>query len=326
MAAKLKDSTVVITGASSGIGRATALRFVAKGARVVLAARNAEALTTVAREIEARGGRALAVPTDVTDQAAVVALAERAKEAFGQIDVWVNNAGVMAFGRFDATPLDIDRRILETNVLGTLYGSRAALAAFEPHGRGVLINLSSVVTRMPQPFASAYVASKHAVRGLDMSLRQELLLAGQKDIHVVTVMPAVIDTPLFQHAANYAGRKVRAIPPVYAAEEAAEVIVDAAVHPRREVYVGSAGPVMNAQMKLMPGAVERIVARVVGKGQFEDAHEPANPGNLFEPARGPGSISGGWRASRPRTLAKVAGAGAALIGAGALARRWAAAR
>jgi len=321
MASKLKNATVAVTGASSGIGRATALRFAEKGANVVLAARDPVALNETLTEIEQHGGRAIAVPTDVTDEAAVFALARRAEEVFGPVDVWVNDAAVTAFGPFLETPSDVDRRIIETNVLGTFHGARAALTAFRERGRGILINVSSMVARMPQPYAAAYVASKHAIRGLGMTLRQELMLQGKKDVHVVTVLPATIDTPLFQHAGNFLGRKARAIPPVYPAEEVARVIVEAAIHPRREVYAGSVGAFVNLQMKLMPAAVEKSAARMVDKTLKGDSPQIATPGNVFAPMPGTYAISGGWRNGKTQAMAVLAGAGAAL-GLGALARRW----
>lgn len=171
MARNLKDAVVVITGASSGIGRASALAFAGKGAAVVVAARRDAALNDLVTEIEGMSAKVLAVPTDVTDEDAVQHLADEAVQRFGKIDVWVNDAGVILYGPFTETPLADYRRVMETNFFGCVNGSRAALKVFQEQGNGTLINLSSVVTRLPQPYASAYVASKHAVHALGMCLR-----------------------------------------------------------------------------------------------------------------------------------------------------------
>ena len=245
MPRKIEESVVVITGASSGIGRATALAFARRNAAVVLAARRENLLREVEAECERLGGRALVVPTDVTDEAAVQALARRAVEHFGRLDVWVNNAAVTVLGRFDETPADVYRRVIETDLFGYIHGARAALPSFHAQGGGVLINNASMVTKLPQPYASAYVVAKHGVRGLALSLRQELSLEGAADIHVCTVMPATIDTPFFQHAGNYTGRATRAMPPVYPVEKVANTIVRLADKPRRETFVGASGRMLN---------------------------------------------------------------------------------
>ena len=321
MAKKLKGAVVVITGASSGIGRATALAFAGKGASVVVAARRDEALRDLVAEIEGNGGMALAVPTDVTDEQAVQRLADQAVQRFGKVDIWVNNASVMLFAPFTDAPLADYRRVMDVNFFGYVHGARAALAEFRKQGKGTLINVSSVVTRMPQPYTSAYVASKHAVHALGESLRQELTLAGAKDIHVVNVLPAVIDTPLFQHAANYTGRRPKTFPPVYPAKNVANAIVRSAIHPKRDVYVGNAGRLLNLQMKFMPAAVERAAATMVDKGHLEDTPTPSTSGNLFEPMTQGADVSGGWKATGSSTIRRMATTSAIAVPAFAIARR-----
>lgn len=321
MARNLKDAVVVITGASSGIGRATALAFADKGAAVVVAARRDAALDDLDAEIERNGGRALAVPTDVTDEQAVQRLADRTVERFGKIDVWVNDAAVMLFAPFVDAPLADYRRVMDVNFFGYVHGARAALPVFQKQGNGTLINVSSVVTRMPQPYTSAYVASKHAVHALGESLRQELTLAGAKDIHVVNILPAVIDTPLFQHAANYTGRRPKTFPPVYPAENVANAIVRAATHPKRDVYVGNAGRLLNLQMKFMPAAVKRAAATMVDKGHLDDTPAPSTSGNLFKPMMAGADVSGGWKATGSSRAKRLATVGVVAVPLAAAARR-----
>ncbi len=312
MPRKLQDSVVVITGASSGIGRATALAFARTGATVVVAARREQALRDVAAECERLGVRAQAVPMDVTDHAAVQALAQTARQTFGRIDVWVNNAAVGLFGRFTETPLEDYRRVIETDVFGYIYGARAALPIFYEQGGGVLINVSSIVGVVPQPYTSPYVMSKAAVRMLGMSLRQELILEGTKNIHVCTVMPATIDTPFFQHAANYTHRAAKAMPPVYAAERVAKTIVNLAEHPKREVMVGNAGRMLNLIRTIAPALGERQMATQVDKTHlYQNKPAPPTSGNLWEPMPEYASVSGSWQVGggeRTRRIATIAGA------------------
>lgn len=322
MPRKLKDSVVVITGASSGIGRATARRFAQKGASVVLAARGEEGLSEAVTECEQLGAKAIAVPTDVTDEASMNALAEKALQSFGRIDVWVNNAAVSLFARFEEAPLADYWRVFETNVFGYILGARAALPIFREQGSGVLINVSSVVARMPQPYTSAYTASKHAIRSLSMSLRQELVLDKAKDIHVTTVMPATIDTPFFQHAANYTGRKPKAMPPVYPPENVAKMIVAMAMHPKREVYVGNAGRMFNLQMKFFPALAERAAATMVDQQHLADTQAPSTSGNLYEPMPEFTSVDGGWKAGNDTAAPRMAVTGIAALPAIFLWRRW----
>jgi short-subunit dehydrogenase len=319
MGKKMKDLVVVITGASSGIGEATAFKFAEQGASVVLAARREWALRQVAMECERRGGHALHVLTDVTDEAAVHELAHRAMEHFGRIDVWVNNAAVGLFSRFEDAPIVDFRRVIETDLFGYVYGARAVLPLFYQRGRGVLINVGSIMSEVPGPYVSAYTIAKHGVRALGECLRQEAQLAGADDIKICTVMPATIDTPFFQHAANYTGRAVKAMPPVYPADSVAKTILDLVEHPRREVVVGNAGRLMTMQQSLAPGMNERMLAKMVDRQHLEDAPAPPTSGSLFSPMGRGASIEGGWRspngASKASKLATalVVGIPAALV-------------
>ncbi|MFC8157324.1 SDR family NAD(P)-dependent oxidoreductase, partial [Streptomyces cinereoruber] len=208
-------TVVVVTGASSGIGRAVARAFAARGARLTVTARSADALDEVVRECAAAHDRAeaMAVPADVTDAAATARVAEAALARYGRIDVWVNAAGVGVLGRLDQVPPDDVRRLWEVNVLGVFHGVRAALPAMRRRGRGVVVNVSSLLGgAVEAPYQGPYVASKAALITLDEVLRQELALSGDHGIAVCTLLPTGVDTPFFQHAANRTGRRVRSLP------------------------------------------------------------------------------------------------------------------
>ncbi|HEY0418609.1 MAG TPA: SDR family oxidoreductase [Acetobacteraceae bacterium] len=292
------SQVVVITGASSGIGRATAQAFARRGANLVLAARRAQLLEEAAHECEALGGTAITVPTDVTDEAQVQVLGRRALERFGGIDVWFNNAGVGAFGRLESIPMDAWRRLIEINLFGYVHGARVALPQFKAQGRGVLVQNASIVGRTAKSDGTAYATSKFAIRGFSEALRQELL--DQPGIHVCTVLPSVIDTPFFQHAANYSGRSVRAAPPVYTPEEVAETVVELVERPQAEVIVGGFGKIAAAQKRVAPGFTTWMTGRMLHTGFLSDKPSTDTSGALFESWPDGMGVTGGWR-ERPES-------------------------
>lgn len=319
-----RSQVVVVTGASSGIGRATALRFASEGASLVLAARRAQALAAVAAECEQAGGRAVAVPTDVTDEAAVDALAARAVEEFGRIDVWVNDAAVSVFAPLVEAPIDDVRRVLDVNVLGYVYGTRAALREMLQQGRGVIVNVASVQGEVPTPYAAPYSMSKAAVRALGSSVRSELGLQKARHVHVVTVLPATIDTPFFSHPANYTGRRVLAMPPVYPPDSVAKVIVKATRRPKAEIAVGPIAKALVRQHRRHPEVVEGQLALqtdTLHLSRTEDA--PATTGNLYEPSADPedATVTGGWHGAGRSQARVVAALGVAAVVALLLSRR-----
>ena len=177
------------------------------------------------------------IPTDVSRSAEVAHLAEAATARFGRVDIWINDAGVIALGRFTETPLADHERVIDINLKGVVYGSYAALQRFRSQGSGVLINLGSVESRAPLPYQASYVATKHAVLGLDEALRQELRLEGRRGVQVVTVMPWAADTPIWDHAANYTGREPRA-PSLDDADKVVRAVMAAALRPKARVAVG----------------------------------------------------------------------------------------
>lgn len=291
----LDQQVVVVTGASSGIGREAALRFARAGAAVVLVARNQEALHQVEREITAEGGRALVMPADVADMGQVERAARSAAQHFGRIDTWVNNAAVTVYGRFeDVTPQEF-RRVLEVNVMGQVHGARAALPYLKA-SRGTLIGIGSVLSEVPTPLLTAYVASKHALKGFYDSLRIEQMHE-QTGVQVSFLMPDSVNTPLFDHAVTHLGVKPAPFPPVYEPEVVAAAIVRAAQVPVRDLRVTTSAAAFSALDAVAPGYADRVFERMGYTRQFTSEPKPANaPNNLWQPMRGPGSVRGSFAA------------------------------
>ncbi len=285
--------TVVITGASSGIGRATARLYADDGARLVLAGRDEGTLEAVAVECRGRGAAAIAVPTDVSSETDVDRLADAAVERFGGIDVWVGNASLYSFGTFEQTPSEVFDRLIDVNLLGQVYGARAALRVFRRQGRGVLVSVASVYSRITSPLVSPYVTSKFGLLGFLEVLRMEL--RGAPDIHVCAVLPATIDTPIHQHAANYTGRPVRPLPPVTDPLRVARAIVRVSRRPRRLTQVGRIQSLFVYARALAPAVYESVVARAYVALALKRGSMPEAPGNVFQPDLDATGVTGGWR-------------------------------
>jgi len=278
----LKDQVIVITGASSGIGLTTARMAARHGARVVLAARNAQDLQAVTNEICGRGGRAFAVATDVSDAAAVEELGARARSEFGSIDTWVNNAGLSIYGKLMDVPLEDKRRLFDINFWGVVYGCRTAVRLMKDSG-GVLINLGSEVSEVAIPLQGIYSASKHAVKGYTDALRMELE-HDEVPIAVTLVMPSAINTPYPEHARNYLDKGVPALPPpIYAPEVVARAILHCAERPVRNVVVGGSGRLQIALGKNLPRLADKYMERSLLEQQKTYDRDHVDEGSLERP-------------------------------------------
>lgn len=281
----VSDQTIVVTGATSGIGLATVRMAVAQGARVVMAARNAQALATLAEGFHHLGRSALAVPADVGNVRDVQRIRDAAMEAFGGFDTWVNNAGVSIFGRYEDVPLQDMRRLFETNFWGVVHGSMIALDVLRERG-GALINLGSEVSDVALPLQGIYCASKHAVKGFTDSLRMEIEAAGYP-VSVTLIKPAAIDTLFVPHAANYMNVRPRLPAPLYAPEVVADAILYAAHQPKRDIYVGGASKAFSAGNRMMPRVMDKVSERFMIDQQrtAEPALQPTQA-TLYRPGSG----------------------------------------
>ena len=281
---KLKDQVIVITGASSGIGLATARLAARRGARVVMAARNGNDLNAAAEEIRANGGRVLAVATDVSDEAAVSRLGEAALLEFWGIDTWVNNAGLSIYGKLTDVPLADKRKLFDVNFWGVVHGCRTAIRLMKDRG-GVLINIGSEVSDVAIPLQGMYSASKHAVKGYTDALRIELE-HDRIPIAVTLVKPSAINTPFTEHARNYLEDGVPSLPPpVYAPEVVAEAILRCAEKPVRDVFVGGSGRVQAAIGHVAPRLADTWLERTMFKQQKAYDRSQPREGSLERPQR-----------------------------------------
>lgn len=315
-----------MTGASSGIGRETALQLGGRGASVVLTSRNVEALQAVAEEVEALGGTALVVHTDVGDWPQVAALADAAAARFGRIDTWVNNAVVGSFGPFHDTPVEVIDRVLQVGLRGQVYGAKAALPHLRASG-GTLIGVSSVFGIRSAPLYVAYCVAKHGNTALYEGLRVEerVLRSG---VAVSMVLPPTVNTPFHDVAPSSLDTRPPLIPPVYEPAAVAEAIVHAAEHARRHIFVGAAGPAYALQ-RLSPRLVDGIVG-IAARLFLPRRTQPPDAGqsNHRAPIPGPGRVRGRARFALPRSrYARTVGyhpaistAAAGMLAAGCAAR------
>ncbi|WP_094543826.1 SDR family NAD(P)-dependent oxidoreductase [Brucella pseudogrignonensis] len=290
----LNELVVVVVGASSGFGRGTALKLGKAGANVVLAARRKSVLDELVSEITAIGGMAIAVEADVSDADQVAAIAKRAVEKYGRIDVWINNVGVGAIGYFWEIPLKDHSRLVDVNLKGLIFGAHYALGLFTHQGYGTLINIGSIDSEVPMALQNTYAATKSAVLSLGRSLNEELRLAGLDMISVATIMPWAVDTPWWHHAANYSGHEPR-----MAMMDAPQIVVDAIVecclNPKAEYPVGWKAKASNLSHRLMPDLTERLSASMAQSEARRGSTTSAHTGAIYNPVIDGLGVEGGIR-------------------------------
>jgi short-subunit dehydrogenase len=292
----IAGKTFVITGASSGFGRGVALQLAAHGANVVLAARRTELLEEVAAEARTAGGTPLVVTTDVSKAEDIEKLAAATVSRFGRIDVWINNAGVGAIGRFEDIPVEDHSRLIDINLKGVIFGSHAAMRQFRTQGAGTLVNIGSIDSEVPLAYQGSYSASKAGVLSLGRVLNEEIRLNGlNRKIKVATVMPWAADTPWWPHAANYSGGTPR-MALMDDPQKVVNAIVWISLHPREELAVGWKAKASYASHHILPDVTERMSANIAHKMQIETA-PPAPPtkGTLYEPMQEGRDVEGGVR-------------------------------
>jgi NAD(P)-dependent dehydrogenase (short-subunit alcohol dehydrogenase family) len=281
----LREQVIVVTGASSGIGLATARMAAERGARVVLAARSGEVLAQVADEL---GPNAAYVVADVGRREDVTAIADKAVATFGGFDTWVNVAGLTVYGPLREIAYADHERLIQTNLWGTVNGSLVAVEHLRERG-GALINVGSIASDLAFPFQGLYATSKHAVKGFTDTLRMELIAEGAP-VSVTLVKPASIDTPLPQRARNYMDREPTLPPPIYPPEEVANVILHAAVHPQRDIFVGGGGKLFVMGKEFAPGAYDELAPAIIALQKR--AERPRDPQGALHGPRHAGAVRG----------------------------------
>jgi NAD(P)-dependent dehydrogenase (short-subunit alcohol dehydrogenase family) len=287
------EQVVAVVGASSGIGRETALRFAKKGAKVVLAARSEAGLRSLEHEIRGLGSQATSVVADVSEFEQVETVARVAVEEYGRLDTWVHLAAVGLFAPFDQTRPEEFRRVVDVDLMGQVYGAMAALPRIKGEGRGALVHVSSVVGKRSVPLQSAYCASKHGVDGFLESLRVELMHEGWDNIGVTNVMPAAINTPFFTKARTKLGVKPKGFPPVYQPGVVAEAILHSAEKAPREMVAGGAGKGMLLGQRLSPRLMDAVMVRGgFGSQMTEEPKSTSDPDGLFASMKGQDRVEG----------------------------------
>ncbi len=283
---QMNPPVVVITGASAGVGRATARAYAQEKARIGLVARGREGLEGARREVEERGGQALVLPTDVSDPDQVEAAAAAVEQQFGPVDVWVNNAMTTVFSPFlKMTPHEF-RRVTEVCYLGCVYGTMAALGRMVPRDRGVVVQVGSALAYRAIPLQSGYCGAKHAIQGFTESIRSELLHDGS-NVHITMVQMPALNTPQFHWCKSNMPNKAQPVPPIFQPELAADAIVWASKHRRRELNVGGSTSKVITGNKFFPGLGDRYLARAAYDGQQTDEPEDSErPFNLWEAVPG----------------------------------------
>jgi NAD(P)-dependent dehydrogenase (short-subunit alcohol dehydrogenase family) len=286
MDSRKQPEVIVITGASAGVGRATAVAFARRGAHIGLLARGRDGLEAARRDVEAEGGKALVLPTDVADHTQVERAAEAVEREFGPLDIWVNNAMTSVFSPVQELEAAEIRRVTEVTYLGTVYGTMAALKRMRSRDRGTIVQVGSALAHRAIPLQAAYCAAKHAVQGFTESLRCELL-HDNSHIRVTMVHLPALNTPHFSWVKSRLPRKPQPVPPIYQPEIAADAIVWAAHHDRREMQVGLPTVLAIESNKFIAGLIDGYLARNgYDSQQTDEPVEPNRPDNLWEPLPG----------------------------------------
>jgi short-subunit dehydrogenase len=314
--ALLTGKVIVITGASSGVGRAMANALAEQGAILILAARDEEALEEAAKECRELGGVSYAIPTDTRNAAEVEHLAMTATALTGELFAWINNAGVMAIGALDQVPAEINEEVIRTNLLGYINGAQVAIPIFKRQRHGIIINNISVGGWLPTPYATAYSASKFGLRGFSEALKGEI--KHFPGISIVDLYPSFLDTPGLQHAANYTGKVIKPLPPLIDPRTVAKAVVQLLINPRPRKTIGYPTLALRLTYSLFPACTRNLTGYIIRAYLKQAPDIEMTSGSVLAPVAFGTSIDGGWR-KEMKPSAKVAGLGlAALAGIGAL--------
>jgi short-subunit dehydrogenase len=305
MQQEMSAKTIVITGASSGVGKAMALELALHNAKLVLAARRKEALDELVAECNELGAIAIAVTTDMRSLESIQQLAENANEFGGAIDVWVNNAGVLAAGPLEQIPGEVNEDVIKTNLLGYMHSAHTVLPYFKKQGQGILINNISVGGWFPTPYGAAYTASKFGIRGFSEALKGEL--NEYPDIHICDLYPGFLDTPGIQHAANYTGKVLKPAPPVYDPYKVATAVVSLIQNPRSRATIGAASVFLRLAFQVFPALTRTITASVIRTYLKKAEPMQTNSGNILHTVPYGTGVEGGWRKPALRSMNTKAG-------------------
>jgi NAD(P)-dependent dehydrogenase (short-subunit alcohol dehydrogenase family) len=299
----VNEQVVVLVGASSGIGRAAALKFANKGAKVLVAARDESGLKSLVEQIKREGGTATYIVADVAEFEQVKAIADKAVAEYGRVDTWVNLAAVSLYATFEDTEPEEFKQIIEVNLMGQVYGAKVALPLLKREGRGSLICISSIEAKRALPYQSAYTSSKHGVEGFVECLRLEIKKE-KLPINIVNVMPASINTPFFAKARTKLGVKPAPMPPVYEPEVVADTILFGAEHFVRDLHAGGAGAGFLFMQGISPSLVDSFLLRVAFRGQKTTTPKPVEaPDNMFKPLNGYDTVRGEFgKIATPRSV------------------------
>jgi short-subunit dehydrogenase len=285
----IEEQVIVITGASSGIGLATAREAAKRGARLVLAARSEATLAGIVEQLRAQGADAVFVPADVGNRAQLQQVADVAIAKYGRVDTWVNDAGVSIYGRLDEVSDEDSHKLFETNFWGVVYGSLIALPLLKKNG-GALINIGSEASEAAIPPQGMYSASKHAVKGFTDALRVEIEEIDKAPVSITLIQPTAVDTPYPQHAANYTDKEPKLPTPQIEAEKVAHAILHAATHQERDVKVGGMAVLNTMAEKLVPGLADKMAAKQNERQNYDEP--PRNPGGALHSPGGTGQTKG----------------------------------